>query len=57
MIEKFVATLAARDPHLNPPPFRGRKENASSLCLDAALQVCGVHFSPPERGRDRVGVC
>jgi hypothetical protein len=32
------------DPHLDPPPFRGRKD------------ASGSRFSPPARGRDRVGV-
>jgi hypothetical protein len=47
---KHSATLAARDPLLNPPPFRGRKETATLLCFDETLLICGPHFLPLKGG-------
>ena len=36
--------LAARDPHLDPPPFRGRTEKpSSSWVLDALCRTTGWH--------------
>src|ERR1700685_576033 len=56
-----VATLdvctAARDPHLDPPPFRGRKQYAARSRLDDLSRAAGSRLSPPKRGRDGVGVC
>ena len=56
MNKEVLAQFAARDPHLNPPPFRGRKETTISSQNDEKLGVNRLRFSPPERGRDRVGV-
>jgi hypothetical protein len=47
---KFEATIAARDPLLNPPPFRGRKETATLLCFDETLLTCGSLFLPLKGG-------
>src|SRR5580704_1120976 len=56
-----VATLdgldAARDPLLDLPPFRGRKSRAARSRLHETRCADCWRFSPPERGRDRVGVC
>ena len=41
---------AARDPHHNPPPFRGRKENAAHSQFDVLLGVGGSLFSLPLEG-------
>ena len=40
----------------DPPPFRGRWETAAGFCIDETPRVRGLRFSPPKRGRDRVGV-
>jgi len=47
---KRNVTLAARDPLLDPPPFRGRKETAAYLCFDEMLLTCGPLFLPLEGG-------
>jgi hypothetical protein len=47
---KHNATLAARDPLLNPPPFRGRKETAAFPYRDETLLACGLLFLPLEGG-------
>ena len=47
---KHSAALAARDPLLNPPPFRGRKETATFLCFHEMLLICGPLFLPLEGG-------
>jgi hypothetical protein len=47
---KRSATLAARDPLLDPPPFRGRKATATPLCFDETLLTCGPLFLPLEGG-------
>jgi hypothetical protein len=43
---EFAAAIAARDPLLHP----GEE-------TECALGALGLLFSPPARGRDRVGVC
>src|SRR5580692_1403899 len=48
---------AARDPLLDPPPFRGRKSRAVGSRLDDNRCASRSRLSPPERGRDGVGVC
>jgi hypothetical protein len=40
------ATQAARDPHLNPPPFRGRKQQASRSRLDDNFAQAARASSP-----------
>ena len=40
----------------DPPPFRGRRETAAGFCIDEIPRGRGLRFSPPARGRDRVGV-
>src|SRR5580700_9516850 len=56
-----VATLdghdAARDPTSILPLFRGRKQCAARSCLEDKLRAAGLRLSPPERGREGVGVC
>jgi hypothetical protein len=47
---KHSAALAARDPLLDPPPFRGRKETAAFLCFDETLLIGGLLFLP-QKGR------
>jgi hypothetical protein len=47
---KRSATLAARDPLLDPPPSRGRKETAAFLCFDETLLICGSLFLPLKGG-------
>jgi hypothetical protein len=47
---KHNATLVARDPLLDPPPFRGRKKTAAFLCFDKTLLTCGPLFLPLEGG-------
>jgi hypothetical protein len=48
---KHNATLAARDPLLNPPPFRGRiKEAAAFPYRDETLLTCGPLFLPLKGG-------
>jgi hypothetical protein len=47
---KHSAALAARDPLLDPPPFRGRKETAAFLCFDETLLICGSLFLPLKGG-------
>jgi hypothetical protein len=47
---KCSATLAARDPLLNPPPFRGRKETAAFLCFNETLLIGGLLFLPLKGG-------
>jgi hypothetical protein len=47
---EHTAALAARDPLLDPPPFRGRKETAAFLCFDEMLLICGPLFLPLEGG-------
>jgi hypothetical protein len=42
--------LAARDPLLDPPPFRGRKETAAFPHRDETLLACGLLFLPLKRG-------
>jgi hypothetical protein len=51
-----MTVRAARDPHLDPPPFRGRNESAVLSELEETFLANGLLFSPPARGRDRVGV-
>jgi hypothetical protein len=53
---RFEATIAARDPLLNPPPFRGRTEKAIPSCLDKELGKVGLLFLPL-KGGGLVGVC
>ena len=47
---KLNAALVARDPLLNPPPFRARKATATLLCFDETLLICGPLFLPLEGG-------
>jgi hypothetical protein len=47
---KHSAALAARDPLLNPPPFRGRKATAAFSYRDETLLACGLLFLPLEGG-------
>jgi hypothetical protein len=47
---KHSAALAARDPLLDPPPFRGRKETAAFFCFDETLLACGLLFLPLKGG-------
>jgi hypothetical protein len=44
------AALAARDPLLDPPPFRGRKETAAFPYRDETLLACGLLFLPLKGG-------
>ena len=59
----LASSTSAREPHLDPPPFRGRREkNALPVCrnrllLSAAITCVKVAFiSLPCKGRDRVGL-
>jgi hypothetical protein len=47
---KHNATLAARDPLLDPPPFRGRKETAAVLCFLETRRACRLLFLPRKGG-------
>jgi hypothetical protein len=44
------AALAARDPLLDPPPFRGRKATAAFPGRDETLLACGLLFLPLKGG-------
>ena len=56
-LQPSTFSQAARDPLLDPPPFRGRKSHAARSRLDVKCRAAGLRPSPPERGRDGVGVC
>jgi hypothetical protein len=47
---KHSAALAARDPLLNPPPFRGRKKTAAFPYCNETLLACGLLFLPLKGG-------
>jgi len=57
-----ISMMSCCAPHLDPPPFRGRKLHAAwsrrdDPWRDESLDASGLRFSPPARGRARVGVC
>jgi hypothetical protein len=60
-LDAFSAKLfdAPRERYEPPPqssPFQGEEGVSSPLCRDESLSARRSRFSPPERGRDRVGV-
>src|SRR5262249_16126867 len=51
-----ACSCSLRDPHLIPPPFRGRKERVVCAAFHSTRWTSGLLIPPPKRGRDGVGV-
>src|SRR5215475_13509053 len=49
-------SLSVCDPHLLPPPFRGREEQAARALRRSKRPASRRLFPPPERARNKVGV-